>query len=214
MFTGIIESIGSVVSADKVAGDVRLLITAPEFAESEIALGDSIACSGVCLTVVAREDEQLAFDVSLESLNHTLIGDWLAGTKINLEQAMTASTRLGGHLVSGHVDGVAELQEISVDARSSRMVFRLPNELKKYAAKKGSITVNGVSLTVNAVEDTLFDINVIPHTLKVTTLGKLTAGDQVHIEVDLIARYVERLMTVDSQPLGSTRPNQSESILT
>lgn len=198
MFTGIIETLGSVISSRQTGGDVRLVIAAPDFQDRGIAIGDSIACNGVCLTVVEQINDQLSFDVSIESINHSLIGDWRAGTKVNLELALLPTTRLGGHLVSGHVDGLARLTKMTEDARSWRMVFEVPDDLKKYIAKKGSITINGTSLTVNSVEDKTFDINVIPHTLNVTTMGELGVGDQVHIEVDLIARYLERLLTGES----------------
>jgi len=206
MFTGIIESVGAIISAEQIDGDIRLIIAAPEFADREIALGDSIACNGVCLTVIQRDEYSMAFDVSIESINRTLIGDWQAGSKVNLEMALLPTTRLGGHMVSGHVDGLARLDEITSDARSSRMLFSLADDLKKYVAQKGSITINGVSLTVNSVQDNVFSINVIPHTLKVTTLGELAVSDQVHIEVDLIARYLERLLT------GETVPDDSPAL--
>ncbi len=198
MFTGIIETIGQVTSVKKVGGDVRVTVSAPNYVERDVALGDSIAINGVCLTVVEQVGDEFAFDVSVESINHTLIGDWVPGCKVNLEMALLPTTRLGGHLVSGHVDGLATLKKLTNDARSWRMVFEAPADLKKYIAKKGSITINGTSLTVNSVSDHLFDVNVIPHTFEVTTLGELRVGDHVHIEVDLIARYLERLLL--SQP--------------
>lgn len=209
MFTGIIETVGVVQSAVASGGDLRLVIAAPKFAGHGIALGDSIACNGVCLTVVEIVNDTYAFDVSLESISLSLIGSWQAGTRVNLEMALLPTTRLGGHLVSGHVDGIAELLQLKEDARSWRMVFELPDELKKYVAKKGSITIDGTSLTVNSVKDRLFDINVIPHTLEVTTLGDLKAGSRVHIEVDLIARYLERLLSGESE----SESNLSQSFL-
>lgn len=198
MFTGIIETVGEVVSRNAVNGDVRIVIAAAEFADKNVALGDSVACNGVCLTVVDHQGNKLSFDVSNETIEHSLIGDWLPGTKINLELALLPTTRLGGHLVSGHVDGLATLESLREDARSWRMQFRIGHDLKKYVARKGSITINGVSLTVNWVGDDQFDINVIPHTFEVTTLGSLGVGDQVHIEIDLIARYLERLLQADA----------------
>ena len=144
--------------------------------------------------MVERDENQIAFDVSKESMSLTLIGDWQLGTEVNLEMALLPTTRLGGHLVSGHVDGLATVTDVKEDARSWRMSFELPEELTKYVAKKGSITINGVSLTVNEVSGNSFDINVIPHTFQVTTLGNLVPGKKVHIEVDLIARYLERLL--------------------
>ena len=194
MFTGIIETVGHIKSADIIEGDIRITVDAPEFKERDVHLGDSIAIDGVCLTVIAHQDTSFAFDVSVESLNHTLIGDWVAGKAVNLEMALLPTTRLGGHLVSGHVDGLAQLVDLTEDARSWRMTFKVPAELKKYIAQKGSVTLNGTSLTVNDVRDDCFDINVIPHTFEVTTLGQLEVGDIVHVEVDLIARYLERLL--------------------
>lgn len=211
MFTGIIETVGEIVASKKVGGDVRITVSAPDYAERDIALGDSIAINGVCLTVVEHKGELLSFDVSVESINHSLIGDWTDGTRVNLEMALLPTTRLGGHLVSGHVDGLATLVELSEDARSWRMVFEAPENLKKYIAKKGSITINGTSLTVNNVDDNRFDINVIPHTFKVTTLGDLKTGHQVHIEVDLIARYLERLLLGESD--SNNQSNLSQAFL-
>jgi len=212
MFTGIIESVGTIKSAEQTGGDIRLVIAAPEFADRDIALGDSIACNGVCLTVIERDEQSMAFDVSIESIDRTLIGEWQAGSKINLELALLPTTRLGGHMVSGHVDGLAQLDEIIRDARSSRMIFSIAEDLQKYVAKKGSITINGVSLTVNWVQQNKFDINVIPHTLKVTTLGELAVSDQVHIEVDLIARYLERLLMGRADPEDRNGLAQSPNI--
>jgi len=198
MFTGIIECIGQIKSSKRLGGDVRIVVSAPDFADRVVNLGDSIAVNGVCLTVVEYTEPDFAFDVSIESINHSLIGSWKSGTRVNLEMALLPTTRLGGHLVSGHVDGLATLLELKEDARSWRMLFEVPQNLKKYVAKKGSITINGTSLTVNSVDDCRFDINVIPHTFEVTTLGDIVIGDQVHIEVDLIARYLERLLSGDT----------------
>ncbi|NND83066.1 MAG: riboflavin synthase [Gammaproteobacteria bacterium] len=211
MFTGIIEAIGNVTCATRQGGDLRLVVNAPELADQNIALGDSVAVNGLCLTVVSRSGSELAFDVSKESIDHSLIGQWSGGSRVNLELAMLPTTRFGGHIVSGHVDGLAELIELREDARSWRMHFRAPAELARYLAKKGSVTLNGVSLTVNNVDKNVFDINVIPHTFKVTTLGELGLGDQVHLEVDLVARYLERLLkgeVADGQA-GDSVINQS-----
>lgn len=194
MFTGIVESIGTISATQAVGGDVCITVSAPDFISRVIELGDSIAINGACLTVIQREGDLLSFDVSVESINHTLIGEWSLGTRVNLEMALLPTTRLGGHLVSGHVDGLAKLVTLTEEARSWRMVFEAPSELSKYIAKKGSITINGTSLTVNSVDKNNFDVNVIPHTFEVTTLGDLKEGGQVHIEVDLIARYLERLL--------------------
>ena len=209
MFTGIIETIGVVKSTKKVGGDVRITISADGFSDRPVNLGDSIAINGVCLTVIEHTGSDFAFDVSVESINHTLIGDWQVGVKVNLEMALLPTTRLGGHLVSGHVDGLATLKSLREDARSWRMEFEVPHALKKYVAKKGSITINGTSLTVNSVNDNVFDINVIPHTFEVTTLGELSVGDKVHIEVDLIARYLERLLSGDTNLSDNTKQGSS-----
>ncbi len=195
MFTGIIETIGTVTATKKIGGDIRITVQAPAFAKRDVALGDSIASNGVCLTVIEQRDDAFVFDVSRETIAHSLIGEWKVGSRVNLEMALLPTTRLGGHLVSGHVDGLAELCKLETDARSTRMVFRAPADLSRYIARKGSITINGVSLTVNNVSGHEFDVNVIPHTFEVTTLGGLEIGDKVHIEVDLIARYLERLMS-------------------
>ena len=197
MFTGIVESVGTVTATQPVGGDVRITVSAPDFSDRTIALGDSIAINGACLTVIEQVGDKLSFDVSVESINHTLIGDWVVGTRVNLEMALLPTTRLGGHLVSGHVDGLASLVSLTEDARSWRMVFEAPSDLSKYIAKKGSITINGTSLTVNSVDGDKFDVNVIPHTFEVTTLGDLKVDGKVHIEVDLIARYLERLLKGD-----------------
>ena len=195
MFTGIVESIGTITATTPIGGDVRIVVSAPDFTSRTIDLGDSIAINGACLTVIERYGDRLSFDVSVESINHTLIGDWIVGTRVNLEMALLPTTRLGGHLVSGHVDGLATLDSLTEEARSWRMVFQAPASLSKYIAKKGSITINGTSLTVNSVDGDMFDVNVIPHTFEVTTLGDLKVGSKVHIEVDLIARYLERLLS-------------------
>ena len=194
MFTGIVETLGEVVSIEPVGGDVRITVSAKDYSERDISLGDSIAVNGCCLTVVERQSDQLMFDVSRESMSLTVIGQWQRGTAVNLEMSLLPTTRMGGHMVSGHVDGLAVVTELEQDGRSWRMVFEAPANLRKYIAKKGSITIDGISLTINDVSEKTFDINFIPHTFKVTTLGKLKKGGQVHIEVDLIARYLEQLL--------------------
>lgn len=194
MFTGIIQTVGQVSAITKVSGDLRLELVANEFAQEVIELGDSIACNGLCLTVIERKNDALVFDVSRESLHLSLIDDWRVGDRINMELAMLPSSRFGGHIVSGHVDGVAEIIRLEQDARSWRIWFKIPQELRKYIAPKGSVTIDGISLTVNAVEAEVFHINVVPHTLEVTTMGLRTVSDKVHIEVDLIARYLENLL--------------------
>lgn len=199
MFTGIIVGQGRVEASEPVGGDTRLSIRYSGVDLGPISLGDSIAVNGCCLTVVSFDDQCFSADVSVETLELTSIGRLTAGDLVNLEPALRAGDALGGHLVSGHVDGLAELISITEDARSRRMVFAAPVELARYIAKKGSVCLDGVSLTVNGVDKNQFDINVVPHTLEVTTLGARTVGDRVNLEIDSIARYVERLMTVEKE---------------
>jgi riboflavin synthase len=172
---------------------------------SDVALGDSIAVNGVCLTVIAFTPEQFSADVSLETVEHTLLKDLPLGGAVNLEKALRLADRLGGHLVSGHVDGVAELVNRYNEGRSVRFDLRVPQALKKYVATKGSIAVNGISLTANQVQDDVVSLNVVPHTLQVTSLGEAKIGDRLHVEVDLIARHLERFLQVEkehTQPSG------------
>jgi riboflavin synthase len=185
MFTGIVQSMGQVLSVEKRGGDGRLTFRAPAFFGGS-ALGDSIAVSGVCLTAVTLDADHFGADVTA--------GRWQPGTAVNLERALTPVTPLGGHLVSGHVDAVGHLRSRADDARSVRLSFEAPPELARYIARKGSICIDGVSLTVNEVEGARFGVNIVPHTLAQTTLGTLQAGDPVNLEVDLIARYLERLL--------------------
>jgi riboflavin synthase len=193
MFTGIVEATGRVARVEPRGGDVRLLIDAGAFDLRDVAIGDSISVSGACLTAVAIENGMLAFDVSTETLSRTSIGALGIGARVNLEKALRLSDRLGGHLVSGHVDGIGSVVAIQADARSQRWTFELPAELARYAAPKGSIAIDGVSLTINEVDGNRFGVSLIPHTIGVTTLGDRKIGDPVNIEVDMIARYVERL---------------------
>ena len=195
MFTGIIEAVGHITSTRTEQGDVRLRINTANLDLSDVKLGDSIATNGVCLTVVACHADGFEADVSRESLAHTRIGQWAAGTKVNLEKAMLPSTRMGGHLVSGHVDGVGTVRSRESDARSVRFSIDIPTELQRYIAAKGSVTVDGVSLTTNALTATGFELNIVPHTAEQTTLAQIQAGDQVHLEVDIIARYLEQLLS-------------------
>ena len=201
MFTGLIAATGEVKEALANAGDMQLLIEASELADNGIAIGDSISVNGVCLTVIEQIGNTLRFDVSRESLVHTLIGDWEQGTMVNLELALTPETRLGGHFVSGHVYGIATLKKLDKDARSWRLLFEAPAILAKYIARKGSVTLDGISLTVNSVEGRKFDVNIVPHTWHETNLENKSIGDTVHIEVDLIARYLERLLTASEPPI-------------
>lgn len=192
MFTGIVQAVGTIRRIEASGGDLRLFVDASAVA-AESAVGDSLCVSGVCLTVVAREGGIHAFDVSVETLALTTLGALHVGDAVNLEPALRLSDRLGGHLVSGHVDGVGRVVAIAPDARSQRWTFEVPAALSRYIAAKGSICVDGVSLTVNDVGANRFGVNLIPHTVEVTTFHGKRAGDAVNVEVDLIARYVERL---------------------
>ncbi len=196
MFTGIIEAIGRVEALEERGGDRRIRIDAGAgaFDLSQVSIGDSIAVNGVCLTVVELSARGFAADVSRESLSLTTLGTLKAGARVNLEQALRLSTPLGGHLVSGHVDGVGTLLEVREDARSWRLQIHAPGELARYIAFKGSICVDGASLTVNQVKGAVFDLNIVPHTLGATIVGEYRVGTQVNLEVDLIARYLERLL--------------------
>ena len=196
MFTGIIETVGEVVAKELREGDVKLTLKADKSYLEAVMLGDSIACNGVCLTVVDRTSNQFMLDVSVETLSLTTIGDWDVGSKVNLEQAMIASSRFGGHIVSGHIDRIGEIIDITEDARSWRMTVRVPKNIRQYIAKKGSICVDGVSLTINSVEDSEFSVNIVPHTLSHTIMGDYKLNQKVNIEIDTIARYVERLVSL------------------
>ena len=198
MFTGIIESVGRVLATERVGGDLRLRIGFGALDTSGIVLGESIAVSGVCLTVVAFDADGFTADVSKETLSLTTIGELKAGDAVNLERAMRADSRFGGHVVAGHVDGLGRVLSISEDARSQRWRFAAPAKLLRYIAVKGSITVDGVSLTVNAVDDEGFEVNLVPHTVTNTAFSNTAIGDAVNLEVDLIARYVERLLSGNS----------------
>jgi riboflavin synthase len=194
MFTGIVQDVGQVVSRDIRGGDVRLLIACDRLDPSRMSVGDSICVQGCCLTAVELGDRTFAADVSRETLSLTTLGDLMAGSPVNLEPSLKAGDPLGGHLVSGHVDGVGQIAAISGDARSSRVEISVPPALSRYIARKGSIAIDGVSLTVNEVQGATFGINLIPHTRAVTTLGALRVGARVNVEIDQIARYVERLL--------------------
>lgn len=206
MFTGIIQAIGTLKTATRLGVDTRLTLHTGKLSTDTIALGDSIAVNGVCLTATAIDANTFSADVSAETLAHTTLGSLDKGAAVNLELALTPETRLGGHLVSGHVDGVGELLSITPDGVSQRMRFSVDPSLAHYVARKGSICINGVSLTVNAVADNTFDVNLVPHTLQETILDSLEPGAKVNIEVDIIARYLERLLTGgmparDKQPI-------------
>ena len=194
MFTGIIQSIGKIRHIQPKGGDFRLTLSTGKLPLADVKLGDSIAVSGVCLTAVELGDGQFSADVSRETLSRTTLGNMKAGFRVNLELALTPTTRLGGHIVSGHVDGVGEVVQRSADARSVRFVIEAPANLAKYIAEKGSICVDGVSLTVNGVDGKRFDLNIVPHTLAETTMEEFQPGRKVNLEVDLLARYLERLL--------------------
>jgi riboflavin synthase len=193
MFTGIVQAIGEVRAITPRNGDVELLIGAATLRLDGVAIGDSISVSGCCLTVTRLTSDSFAADASLETLQVTTLGSWRSGQRVNLEKALRAGDPLGGHYVSGHVDGVATVIAAASDARSLRMEFEVPAALARYIARKGSVCIDGVSLTVNDVARNRFGVNLIPHTLQVTTLGSSQAGTQVNVEVDIIARYLERL---------------------
>jgi riboflavin synthase len=196
MFTGIIEAVGRINQVEKRDKGVRLTIASDRLDFSDVAVGDSIAANGVCLTVIAQSGNAYTVDVSQESLNCT-VGLGEPG-EVNLEKAMRLSDRLGGHLVSGHVDGVGEVVKFEPVGESHQLVIRAPGDISRFIAPKGSITVNGVSLTVNEVRDGTFSINLIPHTVEVTTLKYLKPGARVNLEVDMLARYVDRLLHPDN----------------
>jgi len=194
MFTGIILAIGKISAIQKRGGDCRLTINTEKLSLEDAALGDSIAVNGVCLTAVELGSNHFCADVSNETLSRTLLNTAQVGTPVNLELALTPTTRLGGHIVSGHVDGIGSVIEKKSDGRSIRFKFKAPDDLAKYIAEKGSICINGISLTVNSVDGAMFEVNIVPHTLKETTLSDTAVGSKVNLEVDLLARYMERLM--------------------
>jgi riboflavin synthase len=198
MFTGIIQAVGTVVAKQARGGDMRLRIQTGKLALDDVALGDSICTNGVCLTVIELPGDGYWADVSVETLDFTTLGDLQPGSAVNLEKALTPASRLGGHIVSGHVDGVGEVESLNEDARSVRVVVRAPDPLARYIAHKGSICVDGTSLTVNAVHGARFELNIIPQTLQETIFGGYRPGSRVNLEVDLIARYLERLMQGDA----------------
>ncbi len=197
MFTGIVATTGRITDLQPLEQGLRLTVAAPGLKLSDVALGDSIAHGGVCLTVIAKKKDSYQVDVSKETLDCTVGLDILHG-ELNLEKAMRLSDFIGGHLVSGHVDGVGEVVKFEPIGESHELVIKAPKKLAKYIARKGSITVDGVSLTTNKVKGRSFSINLIPHTVEVTTLKRLTAGARVNLEVDLIARYVERMLNAEA----------------
>jgi riboflavin synthase len=196
LFTGIIQDVGRVQASEPRGGDVRLLIACTRLDMSGLRVGDSICVQGCCLTATEVQGRTFSADISRETLELTTLGELRPGAAVNLEPALRAGDALGGHLVSGHVDGVARILEASGDARSRRLTIGAPAPLARYLASKGSVAVDGVSLTVNAVDATSFGVNIIPHTQTATTLGALGVGARVNLEVDQVARYLARLLAV------------------
>ncbi len=195
MFTGIIQDIGAVAAIDK-QGDWTVTIESRKLPLEKMAVGASVACNGICLTVIRKDQAQFKVQVSLETLSKTTAIHWHVGSNINLEPALRMGDELGGHLVSGHIDGLARVTDRGVAGDSLRYLFEVPGEFAKFIAPKGSIAIDGVSLTVNDVDNTRFGVNIIPHTRQVTTLEAYEIGQEVNFEVDMIARYIERMRTV------------------
>jgi riboflavin synthase len=196
MFTGIVLDVGRIEARTKPAGDARLTISVNTLDLSRVSVGDSICVQGVCLTALAITGRTFEADVSAETLSHTTLGELEAGSRVNLEPALRVGDPLGGHLVSGHVDGAGQVISVSEDAGSLRVTIEAPQALARFIARKGSVTVDGVSLTVNEVDGLRFGVNLIPHTRTATTLSRLSAGVRVNLEIDQVARYVERLLAV------------------
>ena len=203
MFTGIIEAVGAIRRLEPVGGDLRFEIDAGDLDMSDVKLGDSIAVNGVCLTVIARDAAAFSVDVSNETIALTSLKGLKAGSSVNLEKAMLPTTRMGGHLVSGHVDGLGTVVGKSGDARSIRLEIEVPAALKRYIAVKGSICIDGTSLTVNSVDDCIVGLNIVPHTQERTVIQHYAKGTKVNVEVDLVARYLESLLlNMDDQARG------------
>ena len=206
MFTGIIEAVGEIASITPKSGDVELIIKCHDLYLGDVELGDSIAVNGVCLTAVHKTADTFRADVSNETLAKSTLAEAQVGSTVNLEKALRLGDRLGGHLVSGHVDGVGKVTSRSQDSRSWRFEIAPPKNLLKYIAAKGSITINGISLTVNNVVNERFDVNIVPHTLQCTTMQNLAEGDPVNLEIDVLARYLEQLMKhSDQKPSGVSK---------
>lgn len=212
MFTGIIESLGRVQNIQDVSGDIRLRIQS-DLDMSDVHLGDSIATNGICLTVVEFGDDWYAVDVSRESLHRTTLGHWKTGQPVNVEKAMLPTTRFGGHIVSGHVDALGEITLVRQDARSLYFEVTAPADLAKYLAEKGSITVDGISLTINHLRGSIMSLNLIPHTAERTNIGTWKVGTKVNLEVDVLARYIERLMLGDKAADQESTSNISMAFL-
>ena len=197
MFTGIIQSVGEIAAIETKGNDARVRVLTNKLDLADVQLGDSIAVNGVCLTAFELPGDGFWADVSAETLSVTTFKSLTVGTKANLEKALTPTTRLGGHLVSGHVDGIGKIVERYDDGRSVRFHIQIPDDMAKYIAEKGSICVDGISLTVNAVKGAVFELNIVPHTLQETTMAQFKVGTEVNLEVDIIARYLERLILGD-----------------
>lgn len=212
MFTGIIENLGQVDSLQSVGGDVRLRIQTG-LDMSDVQLGDSIATNGICLTVIDWGNNWYAADVSRESLDRTTLGQWQVGQPVNVEKAMLPTTRFGGHIVSGHVDAVGEITLMRQDARSIYFEVTAPKTIAKYLAEKGSVTVDGISLTINHLRGNIFSLNLIPHTVERTNIATWKVGSKVNLEVDVLARYIERLLLGDKAAEQSTESTISMSFL-
>ena len=204
MFTGIIQAVGKIAAIEQKGGDARLRVDTGSLDMSNVNTGDSIAVSGVCLTAVEHSASGFTADVSGETLARTTLGERRPGDAVNLEKSLTLNTPLGGHLVSGHVDGVGTVVSRKTEGRSVQFHFEAPDALARYIAEKGSICIDGVSLTINAVNGAKFDVNVVPHTLAQTTLDSFQPGSKVNLEVDLLARYLERLMLGDAAVKGES----------
>ena len=202
MFTGIIQAKGNITALEQRGGDVRLSVQSDGLPFVDYAVGESIAVNGVCLTAVALRKDGFDTDVSVETLKVTSLGTLGIGDQVNLEPSMALGDRLGGHLVSGHVDCLGTVKGLDSDARSIRVNIEIPADYAHYVARKGSVTVDGVSLTVNEVSATSFEVNIIPHTAEVTIIGEYSAGTKVNVEVDLLARYIERLLDKDGKELS------------
>jgi riboflavin synthase len=203
MFTGIVQATGAIEAIEPRGGDMRIRIGCPAFRPGDCGVGDSIAVNGVCLTAIALGKRSFSADVSGETLSLTTLGRLAAGDPVNLERSLTLASPLGGHLVTGHIDGIGDILAARPEGRSIRFRVRAPSALARYIARKGSIGIDGISLTVNAVEEAEFDVNLVPHTLEVTTAAAWRAGSQVNLEVDIVARYLERLVG-DGQTAGIT----------
>ncbi len=202
MFTGIIKAKGTITSMQRRSGDVRMTVSSGDMPWDDYEIGESIAVNGVCLTAVALHADGFDTDVSNETLSVTALASIGEGSSVNLEPAMAVGERLGGHIVSGHVDCVGKVLSVDEDARSMRLKLELPRDYARYVAKKGSVCIDGVSLTINEVSGNSFEVNIIPHTAEVTTIGDYAPGSVVNIEVDLLARYLERLLSADGDGIS------------